>query len=89
MTSRTFTKTAAPDWLMAFWGEIEVCRPLPYAFTEQGVAMLSSVLSTVHAGERTPAPWLSSVMRPRTHPVLLQKIYEAAHLRQEQAVAQG
>jgi hypothetical protein len=23
MTSRTFTKTAAPDWLMAFWREID------------------------------------------------------------------
>jgi hypothetical protein len=28
-------------------------------------------------------------MQSRTHPVLLQKIYEGAHLRQKQAVAQG
>jgi hypothetical protein len=30
-----------------------------------------------------------SEMQSRTHPVLLQKIYEGAHLRQKQAVAQG
>ena len=32
---------------------------------------------------------ISSARRSRAHPVLLQKIYEGAHLRQEQAVAQG
>jgi hypothetical protein len=32
---------------------------------------------------------LRSERRSRMHPVLLQKIYEGAHLRQEQAVAQG
>jgi hypothetical protein len=30
-----------------------------------------------------------SERRSWTHPMLLQKIYEGAHLRQEQAVAQG
>jgi hypothetical protein len=42
---------------------------------------------------RTPArgygPLIRSERRSRMHPVLLQKIYEGAHLRQEQAVAQG
>jgi hypothetical protein len=45
------------------------------------------------AQERTPARsygrLIRSKRRSRMHPVLLQKIYEGAHLRQEQAVAQG
>ncbi len=45
------------------------------------------------AQERTPArgygPLIRSERRSRTHPVLLQKIYEGAHLRQKQAGAQG
>jgi hypothetical protein len=39
-------------------------------------------LSGVYVGTR-------SERRSRMHPVLLQKVYEAAHLRQKQAVAQG
>jgi hypothetical protein len=45
------------------------------------------------AQERTPARGygrlIRSERRSRTHPVLLQKVYEGAHLRQKQAVAQG
>ena len=52
-----------------------------------------SVMGLRSAQERTPARGydrlIISKRRSRMHPVLLQKIYEGAHLRQEQAGAQG
>jgi hypothetical protein len=52
-----------------------------------------SVVGLRSGQERTPARGygrlIRSKRRSRMHPVLLQKIYEGAHLRQEQAVAQG
>lgn len=58
-----------------------------------GELHISTVKGLQSGQERTPArgydPLIISERRSRTHPVLLQEIYEGAHLRQKQAGAQG
>jgi hypothetical protein len=74
---------------------LEVCNPAARPpITVDWTGRKCSLYAPPQSGqERTPARGygrlIRSERRSRTHPVLLQKIYEGAHLWQKQAGARG
>jgi hypothetical protein len=61
----------------------------PEELLRAGAGYSSTALQVRGLRANARRQWEQLERRSRTHPVLLQKIYEGAHLRQEQAVAQG